>query len=82
MSDHVLLNIFNQFRKRDKMQGLPCILSSFRNEFNNSNNTDASLFDSIYHMALKFILKNRIFGVKRSIFCHIFAQCYNELRNH
>ena len=27
MSAHVLLNLLNQMRKRDKMQGLPIILS-------------------------------------------------------
>ena len=34
MSAHVLLNLFNKLRKRDKMRGLPHILSVFRNEFN------------------------------------------------
>ena len=34
MSAHVLLNLFNELRKRDKMRGLPSILSLFRNEFN------------------------------------------------
>ena len=30
---------FNEMRKRDKIRGLPSILSSFRNEFNKFNNT-------------------------------------------
>ena len=34
MSDHVLLKLLNELRKRDKMRGLPSILSLFRNEFN------------------------------------------------
>ena len=34
MSAHVLLNLLNELRKRDKMRGLPSILSLFRNEFN------------------------------------------------
>ena len=34
MSAHVLLNLLNKLRKRDKMRGLPSILSLFRNEFN------------------------------------------------
>ena len=34
MSAHVLLNLLNELRKRDKMQGLPSILSLFLNEFN------------------------------------------------
>ena len=32
------------------MQGLPSILSFFRNEFNEFNNTRAQMLDSIYHM--------------------------------
>ena len=35
MSVHVLLNLLKELGKRDKMQGLPSILSLFRNEFNN-----------------------------------------------
>ena len=41
MSAHVLLNLLNELGKRDKMQGLPCILSIFRKEFNKFNNTGA-----------------------------------------
>ena len=56
MSAHVLLNLLNQLGKRDKMRGLSSILSLFRNEFNNFNNTRARMLDSIYHMTntLKF----------------------------
>ena len=36
MSAHVLLILLNELGKRDKMRGLPSILSLFRNEFNNS----------------------------------------------
>ena len=50
MSDHVLLNLLYELRKRDKMRGLPSILSLFRNEFNKFNNTRAQMLDSIYHM--------------------------------
>ena len=50
MSGHVLLNLLNELRKRDKMQGLPSILSLFRNEFNKFNNTRARMLDSIYHI--------------------------------
>ena len=39
MSAHDLLNLINELRKRDKMQGLPSILSLFyhnkSNKFNN-----------------------------------------------
>ena len=37
MSDHVLFNLLNELRKRDKMRGLLSILSLFRNEFNKIN---------------------------------------------
>ena len=49
MSAHVLLNLLNELGKRDKMRGLPSILSLFRNEFNKFNNTRARILDSIYH---------------------------------
>ena len=56
MSAHVLLNLLNKLGKRDKMRGLPSILSLFRNELNKFNNTGARVLDSIYHMrnTLKF----------------------------
>ena len=56
MSAHVLVNLLNKLGKRDKMRGLPSILSLFRNEFNKFNNTKARMLDSIYHMTntLKF----------------------------
>ena len=47
---YVLLNLLNELGKRDKMRGLPSILSLFRNEFNKFNNTRARMLDSIYHM--------------------------------
>ena len=50
MSAHVLLNLLIELGKRDKMRGLPSILSLFRNEFNKFNNTRARMLDSIYHM--------------------------------
>ena len=53
MSAHVLLNLLNELGKRDKMRGLPSILSLFRNEFNKFNNTRARMLDSIYHMTLR-----------------------------
>ena len=45
MRAHVLLNLLNEFWKRDKMRGLPSILSLFHNEFNKFNNTRAGMFD-------------------------------------
>ena len=53
MSAHVLLNLLNELGKRDKMRGLPSLLSLFRNEFNKFNKTRARMLDSIYHMALR-----------------------------
>ena len=50
MSARVLLNLLNELGKRDKMRGLPSILSLFRDEFNKFNNTRARMLDSIYHM--------------------------------
>ena len=50
MSAHVLLNLLNELGKRDKMRGLPSILSLFRNKLNKFNNTRARMLDSIYHM--------------------------------
>ena len=43
MSVHVLVNLLDELRKRDKMRGLPSILSLFRNEFNKFNNTRAQM---------------------------------------
>ena len=50
MSAHVLLNLLNELRKRDKMRGLPSILPLFRNGFNKFNNTRARMLDSFYRM--------------------------------
>ena len=47
MNAHVLLTLLNELGKRDKMRGLPSILSLFRNEFNQFNNTGARVLDSI-----------------------------------
>ena len=61
MSAHVLLNLSNALGKRDKMRGLPSILSLFRYEFNKFNNTRARMLDSIYHMI------NLISAVKKNV---------------
>ena len=55
MSAHVLLNLLNELGKRDKMQGLPIILSLFRNKLNKFNNTGARMLDSINHMTLRLL---------------------------
>ena len=41
MSAHVLLDLLNELGKKDKMQGLPSILSLFHNELNKFNKTRA-----------------------------------------
>ena len=55
MSAHALLNLLNQWGKRDKIRGLPSILSLFRDELNKFNNTRARKLDSIYHMTLRLL---------------------------
>ena len=55
MSDHDLLNLLNELGKRERMLGLPSILSLFRNKFNKFNNTGARMLDSIYHILLKIV---------------------------
>ena len=55
MSAHVLLNLSNELGKRDKMRGLPSILSLFRSEFNKFKNTRTRMLDSSYHMILRLL---------------------------
>ena len=55
MSAHALLILLNELRKRDKMRGLPSILSLFRNELTKINKTGARMIDSIYHMTFKIL---------------------------
>ena len=73
MIAHVLLNLLNELGKRDKMRGLPSILSLLRNEFNKFNNTRARVLDSIYHMTWR-LLWNRISAVKRYNFDIMYAK--------
>ena len=58
MSAHVLLNLLNKLGKRDKMRGMPIILSLFRNKFDKFNNAKAQMLDSIYHMTHKITFKS------------------------
>ena len=53
MSDHALFNLLTELGKRDKMRGLPSLLSLFRNKFDKFNSTRARLLDSTYHITLK-----------------------------
>ena len=65
MSAHVLLNLLNELGKRDKMRGLPSILSLFRNKFDKFNNTRARMLDSIYHMTLRLLCRKTLY------FCYV-----------
>ena len=76
MSAHVLLNLFNELGKSDKMQGLPSILSLFRNEFNKFNNTSARMLDSIYHM--NNTLKSRLWCKNIIILSSCTQRCYGR----
>ena len=71
MSAHLLLNLFDELGKSDKMRDLPSILSFFfRNKFNKFNNTRAGILDSIYRMTSK-LLKSHVSGVIASRLCHL-----------
>ena len=45
MSAHVLLKLLNELGKRDKIRGLPSILSLLCNEFNKFNNTRVRMLE-------------------------------------
>ena len=47
MSAHVLLNLLNELEKRDKMLGLPSILSLFHTSLTNSIIQEHELLDDI-----------------------------------
>ena len=77
MGAHVLLVLLMELGKRDKMRGLPRISSLFRIEFNNFNNTEARMFDSIYHMTLKFYTLKITFRRENIKIVPSFTQRYN-----
>ena len=76
MSAHVLLNLLNELGKRDKMRGLPSILSIFRNEFNKFNNTRARMLDSIYRMTNT--LKSHFWHTNVIIVSSYTQRCYGR----
>ena len=55
MSVHVLLNLLNELGRRDKIRGVPSIVSLFSNELNKFNNTRARMLNYIYHMTLRIL---------------------------
>ena len=68
MSAHVLLNLLNKLSKRDKMRGLPSILSLFLNEFNKFNNTSARIR---FYLSYDLIISLKFhFFCKTLHFCH------------
>ena len=76
IEDPVLLNLLNKLGKRDKMQGLPSILSLFCKEFNKFNNTRAGTLDSI--LDIKITLKSH-FCRKNVIILSLCTQrCYGR----
>ena len=59
MSAHVLLILSNELGKRNKIRGLPSILSPFRNDFKKFNNTRARMLLFIYNITLNLININK-----------------------
>ena len=76
MSAHVLLNLLNELRKRDKMRGLPSILFLFRNEFKKFNNTRARMLDPIYHMTLRLLCRKNVIILSLCTQCT--QRCYGR----
>ena len=74
MSAHVLFNLLNKLRKRDKMRGLPSILSLFCDEFDKFNNTWVELLYSFCHITSK-LTKNAFLAWK----CQDFDTFYTPL---
>ena len=77
MSAHVLLNLLNELGKRDKMRGLPSILSLFRNEFNKFNNTKSTNVRFYLSYGIKITLKFQ-FWRKNVIILLCTQRCYGR----
>ena len=75
MSAHVILILLNELGKRDKMRGLPSILSLFRNEFNKFNNTRAQIIIRFYLSYHIMITLKSHFWRKKAIIVSLGAQC-------
>ena len=76
LSAHALLNLFNELRRRDKMRGLPSILSLFHNKFNKFNNTIARMLNSIYYMTLGLLWN--LISAGKSYYCVIMYATLNK----
>ena len=68
MSTHVLLILLNELGKRDKMRGLPSIVSLFCDEFNKFNKTGARMLDDI-----KITLTSHFWRKKRNNVVNMYA---------
>ena len=73
MSAHVLLNLLNELGKRDKMRGLPSILSLFRNKFNKLNNYKSMNVRFYLSSDIKITLKSHFYRKKRYNFVIMYA---------
>ena len=78
MSAHVLLYLLNELGKRDKMRGLPSILSLFRNEFNKCNNTRARMLDFSLSCDIKITLKSHFWRKNVMILSLCTQRCYGR----
>ena len=67
MSAHVLLNLLNELGKRDKMRGLPSILSLFRNEFNKFNNTGARMLYVRFYLSYDIKITLKSYFVRKNV---------------
>ena len=73
MSAHVLLILLNELGKRDKMRGLPSILSLFRNEFNKFNKTRATNVRLYLSYDIKNTVKSHFWRKKRYNVVNMYA---------
>ena len=74
MSAHVLVNLLNELGKRDKMRGLPSILSLFRNEFNKFIKYKSTNVRFYLSYDIKKTLKSH-FWRKNVIILSLWTQC-------
>ena len=69
---HVLLNLLNELGKRDKMRGLPSILSLFRNESKSTNVRIYLTYD------IKITLKSHFWRKNVIILSSCTQRCYGR----
>ena len=77
MSAHVLLILLIKLGKRGKMQGLPSILSLFRNKLNKFNNTRARVLDKSSY-DIKISLKSHFWRKSIIILPLCTQNCYQH----